>query len=158
MRFTTARTVRNGVRPDKSQGRTAEALEKRPSSLWTSPAFGLTPVPMGSKPSNKESAGDQGRDVVLVYGRSDDGQGYDVLRQKGEEIQAGTMRPLVEGKPIHGEVVRLKPRNDSPVLFDVQVQHETPSSLGRPAKVATERYRRGWESIWANKQNARALN
>jgi len=113
---------------------------------------------MGSKPPKKESARRERGDVVLVCGRSDDGQGYDVLRQKGEEIQAGTMRPLVEGKPIHGEVVRLKPRNDSLVLFDVQVQHEMPSSPGRPAKVATDRYRRGWESIWANKQNARALN
>lgn len=97
-------------------------------------------------------------DVVLVYGRSDDGQGYDVLRQRGDEIHAATMRPLAEGRPIHGEVVRLEPREDSPVLFDVEIQHEAPSSPGRPAQVATDRYRRGWESIWANKDDARTLH
>ena len=49
-------------------------------------------------------------DVVLVYGRSEDGRAYDVLRQRGCEVEAGTMRPLDEGKPIHGEIVRLKGR------------------------------------------------
>ena len=68
------------------------------------------------------------------------------------------MRPLDEGKPIQGEVVRLTPRQDSPLLFDVQVEHDTRSSTGRPAKVATEQYRQGWESIWAGKRDTRALN
>jgi hypothetical protein len=95
---------------------------------------------------------------VLIYARSEDGKRFDVLRQRGSEIQAGTIRALDEGKPIHGEVVRLAPRSESPVLFDVEVEHDARSSAGRPAKVATEDYRRGWESIWAKKRSVRALN
>jgi len=113
---------------------------------------------MGSDSSKKPSAERGGSDVVLVYGRSDDGTRFDVLRQRGAEIQAGTMRPLDEGKPIHGEVVRLAPRDDSPLLFDVEVEHDARTPAGRPAKVATEDYRRGWESIWAKKRSNRALN
>jgi hypothetical protein len=97
-------------------------------------------------------------DVVLVYGRSEDGNGYDVLRQRGDALEAGTMRPLNEGKPIHGEVVRLKAREDSPVLYDVDVQHDARPSTGGPAKVATQEYRQGWDSIWAKKPSQHTLN
>lgn len=114
---------------------------------------------MASESSKKPSSHASSPDVVLVYGRSGDGSAYGVLRQRGDEIQAGTMRPLDEGKPIHGEVIRLKPREESPVLFDVEVQHDARPSIGRPAKVATERYRKGWESIWAKKKGPdRTLN
>jgi hypothetical protein len=98
---------------------------------------------------------------VFVYGKSDDGQSFGVIRQRGSELQAGTMRPLEEGKPIHGEVVRLKPRKESPALFDVEVQHDSVDGArtrGRPAKVASDQYRRGWESIWAKKQPNHTLN
>ncbi|MBW2191626.1 MAG: hypothetical protein JRG93_18970 [Deltaproteobacteria bacterium] len=95
---------------------------------------------------------------MLVYGKSDDGKGYEVLRQRGAEIQAGRLRPLDHGKPIHGEVVRLEPREESPALFDVAVQHDGRSSTGRPVKVATDQYRRGWESIWAKARPDRSLN
>jgi len=113
---------------------------------------------MGSESSKKLSAEPGANDVVLVYGRSDDGKRCDVLRQRGTEIQAGTIRPLDDGKPIHGEVVRLAPRPESPLLFDVEVEHGARSPAGRPAKVATEDYRRGWESIWAKKRGDQTLN
>ncbi len=98
------------------------------------------------------------QDVVFVYGRADDGDGYHVLRQRGEGIEAGRLRPLEDGKPIHGEVVRLKPREDSPMLFDAEVQHGARAPTGRPAKVANDRYRTGWESIWAKKPPEHSLN
>ena len=113
---------------------------------------------MAAASHKKESTRRPGGDVVLVYGRSEDGNGYDVLRQRGEALEAGTMRPLDEGKPIHGEVVRLKAREDSPVLFDVDVQHDARVSTGRPAKVASEEYRQGWDSIWAKKRRDHTLN
>jgi hypothetical protein len=113
---------------------------------------------MGSNSSKKAPAASTETDMVLVYGQSEDGQRYGVIRQRGAEIQAGTMRPLQEGKPILGEVVRLKPREESPALFDVEVQHQGSSARGRPAKVASEDYRRGWESIWSNKRRNQALN
>ncbi len=146
---TTARNVRNAARGDKW------AL---PGTLWTSGPPGLTHSLMASKPSKKASSAFKQADVVLVYGQSEDGKEYGVLRQRGSEIEAGRMRPLDEGKPIHGEVVRLRPREESPVLFDVEVQHDARPSTGRPAKVATEEYRRGWESIWAKKPGTHSLN
>ena len=113
---------------------------------------------MGSQSSKKAPPKEAQDDVVLVYGRSEDGKAYDVLRQRGAKIHAGTMRPLDHGKPIHGEVIRLRPREDSPALFDVEVQHESRAPAGRPAKVATDEYRRGWESIWADKHSSGTLN
>ena len=113
---------------------------------------------MGSESPKNTRASHKLDDVVLVYGKTDDGKGYDVLRQRDGEIQAGTMRPLDHGKPIHGEVVQLTPRDGSAVLFDVEVQHDARPSTGRPAKVATERYRKGWESIWSKERDVRELN
>lgn len=113
---------------------------------------------MSSGSSKKASATAENRDVVLVYGQSEDGKEYGVLRKRGDAIEAGTMRSLDEGKPIHGEVVRLRPREESPVLFDVEVQHDARTSTGRPAKVATEQYRKGWDSIWATKRRTHSLN
>ena len=113
---------------------------------------------MGSRSSNHATDPRRANDVVLVYGASEDGKAYDVLRQRGEEIQPGRLRPLEEGKPIHGEVVRLTPREDSPALFDVDVQHDGRVATGRPAKVASDQYRQGWDSIWASRESDRALN
>lgn len=113
---------------------------------------------MGAQSPKKAKSQPDGSDVVLVYGQSEDGRSYGVVRQRNGEIEAGLMRPLDEGKPIHGEVVRLTPRGEAPFLFDVEVQHETRVSKGRPAKVATEQYRKGWESIWAKKGESRTLN
>jgi hypothetical protein len=113
---------------------------------------------MASESSKKPARRAHQGDVVLVYGRSEDGRAYDVLRQRGRDLELGTVRPLDEGKPIHGEVVRLKPREESPALFDVEVHHEARASVGRPAKVATEQYRKGWESIWAKNTPDRTLN
>lgn len=113
---------------------------------------------MDSESSRKASADGKLRDMLLVYSTSDDGKGYEVLRQRGDEIQAGRLRPLHDGKPIHGEVVRLEPRKESPALFDVEVQHDARVASGRPAQVATDRYRKGWESIWARKRESRELN
>ncbi|MGB5546024.1 MAG: hypothetical protein WCB63_13165 [Polyangiales bacterium] len=107
---------------------------------------------MGSESSKKAPASAKPNDVVLIYGKSDDGQQYEVLRQRGSRIEAGTMQQLEQGRPIHGEVVRLSAREDSPLLFDVEVQHDARPAAGRPAKVATDRYREGWESIWAKKK------
>ncbi len=95
---------------------------------------------------------------MLVYGKSEDGKSYDVLRRRGEGIEAGRIRLLDEGKPIHGEVVRLKPRDDSAMLFEVEVYHDARPATGRPPKVASERYRRGWESIWAEKPSTHSIN
>lgn len=111
---------------------------------------------MTSKSRKKSTSAD--RDLMLVYARSEDGSQYGVLRQRGTEVQAGVVRPLTDGKPIHGEVVRLRPREESPVLFDVEVQHASDRTAAGPARVSTESYRKGWESIWASKPRDRTLH
>ena len=67
---------------------------------------------------------------------------------------------LVEGRPITGEVVSLRPRSDAPFVFDVKTELEPPKSHAGaegPSQVATDSYREGWDKIWGRKR-ARTLN
>jgi len=63
------------------------------------------------------------QDVVLLHSPTEDGEGIRVLRARQQHdesaraneeaacvVEVGEVRPLKEGKPISGEVVRLKPR------------------------------------------------
>ena len=103
-------------------------------------------------------------DVMLVYSKSEDGSGHHVLRRRKGAIEAGIIRPLESGKPIHGEVVNLQSRPESEALFDVKVQYATQKpaqesrSAAGPPRVATEKYRNGWESIWADRASSRMSN
>lgn len=67
-------------------------------------------------------------------------------------MEIGTLKPLREGKPIDGEVISLRQREDVPFLFDVKVELESRrgASIG-PPQVATEEYRRGWDAIWGRR-------
>ena len=109
----------------------------------------------------------KGSDTVLIHGVSRDGQTMAVLRARDERIEAGIMSPLKEGEPIEGEVVRLAPRPEFPLLCDVKV--EVPAGtvnargsrdsrqLGRPAQVATASYRDNWDAIWAKGSAKKSL-
>jgi hypothetical protein len=92
-------------------------------------------------------------DVLFVHTPLPGGDGYRVLRKRDETLQLGEIRTMKEGRPIHGEVVKLKPREGEERLFDVEVLAEAPSppADGRkgPAQVATNAYRTNWESIFA---------
>lgn len=107
------------------------------------------------------------KDIALVYGPADDGEGYKVLRQRGRRRpEAGMLRPMKSGRAITGEVVHLEQRKESPLLFDVETDEELSSpeapgaraSRGGPPQVATEKYRRGWDAIWGPKPRSSALN
>ena len=94
-------------------------------------------------------------DVVLVHGRSEDGKALAVIRKQGESFSSGIVRVAEEGKPILGELVRLRPREDAPMLCDVEVLHGTASASEPeahdhqgPSRAATVAYRNGWEAIW----------
>ena len=99
-------------------------------------------------------------DVALVYSQSEDGKSYGIVRRRDDEIQLGTLRHLEEGKPIHGELVRLRQRADAPALFDVETEDGATSdrAVTGPAKVSTAAYRKGWDSIWSSKSGSNALN
>jgi hypothetical protein len=115
----------------------------------------------GDKPSSVPAAakGPEPVDVALVHGRVEGG-GYQILRRRGDRIEAGLVHPVVEGKPIVGELVALKPRRDFPLLCDVETLHPGMASRAEPeprahppaqkgpAQVATDRYRDNWDAIF----------
>lgn len=77
-----------------------------------------------------------------------------VVRKRGDELSLGVVRPLEEGKPIVGDVVKLKPRDDHPALFDVETELALPKperSAG-PSRVANSSYRKGWDSLWGGRR------
>ncbi|GAB4215466.1 MAG: hypothetical protein OHK0013_41080 [Sandaracinaceae bacterium] len=101
--------------------------------------------------SGKRGATRAHEDVILPHARTEDGRGVHVLRKRGDTVEAGVLRALEEGRPIHGELVRLERRPGTP-LFDVHVELDArpPSAekRGRPPKVATRAFRAGWDEIW----------
>lgn len=83
-----------------------------------------------------------------------------MLRARENRVEAGVVRKVKDGEPLLGDLIRLKPRPESPLLCDVEV--EVPSSLprsdaaqrlshGGPAQVATPRYRDNWDAIWSKR-------
>lgn len=128
-----------------------------------------------SSVSAEDGAGGQPRgassDVVLIHGVTEDGDGLRVLRCRNDAIEAGAVHRLREGRPIHGELVRLKPRPEMPLLCDVEVdlaardrssgadspQCAPARSHGGPPQVATDVYRANWDAIW-NRSDKAASN
>lgn len=98
-------------------------------------------------------------DVVLVGPEVDDDgpRRHAVLRyrrESGEEgrVEVGELRAAEEGKPVLGELVRLRARGDSGRLFDVDVQAKGPlAERGGPPMVSSDAFREGWERTFASK-------
>jgi hypothetical protein len=100
------------------------------------------------------------QDVVLIRGVSEDGSALAVLRARADRVEAGVVRAVKEGQPIDGELVRLKPRADCPLVCDVESEapshpinasggSESRPSHSGPAQVATPEYRSNWDAIWS---------
>jgi hypothetical protein len=93
-------------------------------------------------------------DVLLVGGPAEGGGGLRVLRKREDAIEVGEIRPVQEGRPLQGELVRLKPRREHDRVFDVEVllsRDEIPrAALGHagPAQVASDAYRTNWDAIF----------
>ena len=102
------------------------------------------------------------KDIAILGGPTDDGQGARVLRIREGSLSAGEIRPVREGEPItHNEVVRLRPLDESQRVCEVEVLHEpkqlarsNPSSPG-PARVSTASYRKNWNTVFASKRKRR---
>lgn len=103
---------------------------------------------------NPKPSSPKGDDVVYVGGASPDGATLAVLRKKGQTLSMGVLRRAEEGKPVHGELLRLAPRAEDPQLCDVEVladaraPHEAGEGGGGPAQVSTPAYREGWNAIF----------
>jgi hypothetical protein len=98
-------------------------------------------------------------DVLLVVGESE--HGHAVVRKRDEAIEIGELRPAQEGKPIHGEMVRLKAREGGQGrLFDVETLVAKPvvAAGHGPAQVATDTYRANWDAIFGAREEPKALN
>jgi hypothetical protein len=107
-------------------------------------------------------------DVVLIHGVSQDGDALAVLRAREDRVEAGIVRAIKEGDRPEGELVRLKPRPESPLICDVEVElpqgtlnarggsDHRPSHHG-PAQVATPKYRANWDAIWNKGTDKKAL-
>lgn len=101
-----------------------------------------------SSDASTSSAPAVSEDVILPHARTEDGGGLHVLRKRGDTLEAGIVRATRDGQPLHGELLQLTHREGTP-LFDVEVLHATPTPRrGRPPKVATQRFRDGWDRIW----------
>ncbi len=112
---------------------------------------------MADDKKKKDKAGDD-HDVVLVHGRTEDGLGLRALRSRPGKLESAEIRQVEKGKPIHGgDVVSLKSREESPLLWDVDVQYSTgeQSSTVGPPKVSSDRYRANWDSIFGKKRRKR---
>jgi hypothetical protein len=113
---------------------------------------------MSSEAPAKKGGAD-GFDVVLVHGKTADGEGASVLRARPGRIEAGEVRPLREGRSLMGggEIVRLSARAGTPNVYDVDVQCEIPKDASAPSdgagppQVATLAYRESWERTFGMK-------
>jgi hypothetical protein len=98
-------------------------------------------------------------DVVFVHSQAPDGGGVRVIRKRDETIEVGEIRPVQEGRPLTGDLVRLKQREESERLFDVEVlasRKEIAEKAGAahsgPAQVATHAYRTNWDAIFGARE------
>lgn len=120
----------------------------------------------------------KGQDVVLVHGVTEDRKGLLVVRARDGGIEVGALSPLTEGQPIHGDVVKLHPRKETPLICDVEttfslksasegsdrpaskeskseVRAEAQHPRVGPPKVATRAYRENWDQIWSGRASTR---
>jgi hypothetical protein len=89
-------------------------------------------------------------DIALLTGPTEDQKGMRIVRFREESVSLGEVRPVEEGKPIHGEIVALRPRSGAPPFVrDVETVMAAPSrDRDGPAQVANEAYRSGWEATF----------
>jgi hypothetical protein len=94
-------------------------------------------------------------DVVFVHGPAEHGDGLRVIRKRDDAIEVGEIRGVQEGRPLQGDLVKLKQRKEHERLFDVEVvvsrdELQPKAALGHagPARVATEAYRANWDAIF----------
>jgi hypothetical protein len=105
--------------------------------------------------SDDETGPKPKEDVVFVHGPLEQGEGFRVIRRRDDALELGELRSVQEGRPIHGEMVRLSPRKEHERLFNVEVLVPKPAPAdpprSGPAQVATPAYRTNWEAIFGSR-------
>jgi hypothetical protein len=96
------------------------------------------------------------KDIAILNGPTEDGQGAKVLRIREGDVSAGEIRPIRDGEPINqSELVRLHPLDPSQRVCAVEVLHAPEEDTKRkangtagPARVSNARYRQNWSQIF----------
>jgi hypothetical protein len=140
----------------------AGASDASAAPLQSTEIVQVTPVRPSAPPSTAKKPS---KDVVLLGPPTADGAGLHVIRARDERLEAGELRALEEGKPIVGEIVTLKPREENGRVCDVTDSYTPPpptpahaanteAQLAHkgPAKVASPAYREGWDEIFGAKK------
>ena len=139
-------------------------MTSRDSKSETLPDAPDAPEATAETPIERSRDQARGTDVLLVHGVTTDGAGLNVIRQRDQQLELGAIHPARPGRPIHGELVKLRPRSDCPLVYDVDVQYSPTDSKPRsgdtarrqagsrrgPARVASDAYRTNWDAIWAH--------
>lgn len=100
-------------------------------------------------------------DVVVLCSPTADGEGVNALRARRDRVELAEIRPLKEGQPVvAGEVARLKPREETPLVCDVEVAYEAPrppeySAHAGPPRISSETYRRNWDRAFSSARSRR---
>jgi hypothetical protein len=113
---------------------------------------------------------DAPKDIAILNGPTDDGQGARVVRIRKGEVSAGEIRPVKEGESINqSEVVRLKPLDQEQRVCEIEVLHAPPgepaektenakdkaprrrSHTPGPVRVSNPTYRKNWSAIFESK-------
>jgi hypothetical protein len=100
------------------------------------------------------------KDIAIVGGPTEDGQGAHVVRIRDGNVTTGEIRPVKEGEPItEREVVRLRPLDEQRRVCEVEVLHAPPTSTSedarRRARVSSASYRKNWDAIFEQKRKRR---
>lgn len=92
------------------------------------------------------------QDVLFIHSPVEQGEGVRVIRRREDRIEVGELRPAEDGRPLHGELVKLTQREEHERLFNVEVLVKAPQAEAAPrsgpAQVATDAYRSNWDAIF----------
>jgi len=115
---------------------------------------GSKQVQGGEPVGHKREVDKDAQDRLYVYSPCEHGKGYHVIRHRQDRLELGQIRELRQGRPAHGELVRLTPVENHERLFDVDVMWEGPKARGGdgPPMVSSDDYRQGWEAIFGRKR------
>jgi hypothetical protein len=116
-------------------------------------------------------------DVLFVHSPCEQGDGFRVIRKRADTIEIGEIRTLKEGRPVHGEVVKLTQRAEHEQFFDVsvllpalpeggaaqgaqaaQAAQAAQGERSGPAQVATDAYRANWDTIFGARSGSSEPN
>jgi hypothetical protein len=104
-----------------------------------------------------EDAANPSRDVVLLSGTTEDGEGLRALRSRPGRLDLAEIRPVSEGQHIgESELISLHPRQ-IPILCDVKVHYDPEqdgpqdSPHAGPARVASRAYRQNWDQVFGQR-------